>query len=163
MLLLFIFGSVLSRRQDYQQYFSFSSWPDLGQSRYTVTRPRDLERSGPREVRPQDDQTLFAHEPIEVGTLRDVWCVTGRRIPNLCLYYRVINKEDNFYLGGTLTLGRKSDYPGPVVYNPYPDYNSDQWRKEFICTFLAYNGPRGRLLSRSNIVLRLSRNSSVYL
>ncbi|OQE13532.1 hypothetical protein PENFLA_c046G05942 [Penicillium flavigenum] len=115
-LLLFISGSVLNRRS-------------------TVIQPGDLVGSGSREVRPQDDQTPFAHEPVGLGTLRDV-------------------REDNFYRGGTLTLARGSDYPDParpVVYDPYPDYNSDQWRKEFLGSFLACDGPRGRPLSRSNI------------
>lgn len=85
-LLLFISGSLLNRRQDYLQYFTSGSWPDLEQSRSTVIRPGDLVGSWSREVRPQDDQTPFAHEPIGPGTLRDVRCVAGHLIPNLCLY-----------------------------------------------------------------------------
>lgn len=76
-LLFFIFGSVLNRKQDYLQLFSSGSWPDLEQSRSTVIRPGDLVSSGSREVRPQDDQTPLAHEPIGLGTLRDVRCVAG--------------------------------------------------------------------------------------
>lgn len=85
-LLFCIFGSILNRRQDYLQYLSSGSWPDLGQSRSAVIRPGDLVISESREVRPQDDQTPFAHEPIGLGTLRDVRCVAGHQIPNLCLY-----------------------------------------------------------------------------
>ena len=36
-----------------------------------VIRPGDVVGS-PREVNPRDDQAPFAHEPIGLGTLRDV-------------------------------------------------------------------------------------------
>jgi hypothetical protein len=41
-----------------------------------VFRPGDLTSDG-REVRPQDDNSPFAHEPAGLGTLRDVRYVLG--------------------------------------------------------------------------------------
>ncbi|CAI7618289.1 unnamed protein product [Penicillium glandicola] len=80
---------------------------------------------------PQDDQAPFAHEPIGLGTLRDV-------------------REDKFYRGGILTLARENDKSPmtPVIYDPYPEYNGGKWRKEFVGSFHACEGPRGKTLSR---------------
>lgn len=36
-----------------------------------IVGPGDM-GSNPREVRPQDDKSPFAHEPVGLGTLRDV-------------------------------------------------------------------------------------------
>lgn len=47
----------------------------------------------------------------------------------------------------TLTHG---DDDGPFIYDPYPDYNGDEWRKVSLGSFQACAGPRGRLLSRSS-------------
>lgn len=58
-------------------------------------------------------------------------------------------REENFYRGGILTLTH-GDGDGPFVYDPYPDYNGDEWRKVSLGSFQACTGPRGRLLSRSS-------------
>ncbi|KAJ6007332.1 hypothetical protein N7540_011308 [Penicillium herquei] len=80
---------------------------------------------------PQDDNSPFSHEPIGPGTLRDV-------------------REDNFYRGGTLTLNNTNEKSGSktVVFDPYPDYNSDEWRKELRGSYRACKGPRGNALNR---------------
>ncbi|CAI7631641.1 unnamed protein product [Penicillium discolor] len=103
-------------------------------SRSIVIRPGDIVSRSSLEARPQDDQAPFAHEPVGTGTLRDV-------------------REEKFYRGGTLTVAHESDDdnpPIPVIYNPYPEYNSPQWHKEFTGRFHACEGPRGKTLSRSS-------------
>ncbi|KAL2700893.1 hypothetical protein AAEP93_007712 [Penicillium crustosum] len=130
-LLLFILRSISTHRQeDHWLYPSFNSSPDVEHSRLPVIRPGDITASSPREVRPQDDTAPVAREPIRLGTLRDV-------------------REENFYRGGTLTLTHGDD-DGPFIYDPYPDYNGDEWRKVSLGSFQACAGPRGRLLSRSS-------------
>ncbi|KAJ5087982.1 hypothetical protein N7456_011598 [Penicillium angulare] len=102
-----------------------------------IIGPGDL-RSGSRDVRPEDDNSPFAHEPMGLGRLRDV-------------------REDKFYRGGTLTLDvgtsamdSKGDqsHPSPVVFDPYPSYNEGEWRKDFPGSFCACEGPRGSILNR---------------
>ncbi|KAF7518687.1 hypothetical protein PCG10_010583 [Penicillium crustosum] len=63
------------------------------------------------------------------------------------------NWEEKFYRGGTLTVAHENDDinpPIPVIYDPYPEYNSAQWRKEFTGRFHVCEGPRGKSLSRSS-------------
>jgi hypothetical protein len=66
----------------------------------------------------------------------------------------VNHREDKFYRGGTLTLERGSDshlLTKPVIYDPYPDYNSDSWRSHNLGTFHACDGPQRKPLSRLSI------------
>ncbi|OQE07913.1 hypothetical protein PENVUL_c011G02210 [Penicillium vulpinum] len=61
--------------------------------------------------------------------------------------------EDRFYRGGTLTVTHQSDNnypPNPIIYDPYPEYNGGEWRKEFVGSFRACEGPRGKTLSRTS-------------
>ncbi|KAJ5706600.1 hypothetical protein N7488_006401 [Penicillium malachiteum] len=97
---------------------------------FFVLRPGDLGNI-PHEIPPEDDNSPFAHEPIGIGTLRDV-------------------REDNFYRGGTLTLKNTNEEVGlkTVVLDPYPDYNSDEWQKEFKWRYQTCKGPRGNTLNR---------------
>ncbi|KAJ5835990.1 hypothetical protein N7447_002016, partial [Penicillium robsamsonii] len=127
---LFILSRVLNR-QDYLLQISSDSRPNTRPSRSIVIRPGDIVSKISREVRPRDDRAPFAHEPTGLGTLRDV-------------------REDEFYRGGTLTVTREDDnYPPiPIIYDPYPKYNSREWRKEFVGSFRACEGPRGKTLSR---------------
>jgi hypothetical protein len=37
-----------------------------------------------------------------------------------------------------------------VIFDPYPDYNSNEWRKEFTGNYIACQGPRGNTLNRWN-------------
>lgn len=89
-------------------------------------RPGDfIDRTRVRTV-PDNEEDLPLDEPAGVGTLHD-------------------QRNDKFYLGGTrsLTTSRNGSPPPPVLYNPYPDYNSPEWRKQWKGTFYACEGPRG--------------------
>ena len=62
------------------------------------------------------------------------------------------SRNDKFYCGGTRTL-TSSPYPDslhpiPLIYDPYPAYNSRSWRAAFHGHFQPCMGPRGRLLDR---------------
>ncbi|KAL3470225.1 hypothetical protein BJX99DRAFT_264438 [Aspergillus californicus] len=95
-------------------------------------RPGDFAKCN-RQWTPSDDDFPPAHEPIGQGTLRNV-------------------REQRFYLGGTSTVESSDDYspPGPAVYDPYPDYNGEEWARHWNGTFRACEGPRGRTISREN-------------
>lgn len=86
-LLLLILSSISTHRQeDHWSYPSFNSSPDVEHSRLPVIRPGDITASSLREVRPQDDTAPFAHEPIGLGTLRDVRYV-GNWLHSSCLVF----------------------------------------------------------------------------
>lgn len=55
--------------------YSLSLQPNMEPSRSIVICPGDIVSRSSLEVRPQDDQAPFAHEPVGTGTLRDVRCV----------------------------------------------------------------------------------------
>ncbi|KAJ5899188.1 hypothetical protein N7495_003932 [Penicillium taxi] len=63
-------------------------------------------------------------------------------------------RDPLFYMGGTLTLtsthSTDLDHPHPIpsIYDPYPAYNSKEWRKKNHGDFKACLGPRGRDLDR---------------
>ncbi|KAI1341766.1 hypothetical protein F5Y15DRAFT_375217 [Xylariaceae sp. FL0016] len=61
-------------------------------------------------------------------------------------------RNDGFYRGGVSTLTSKvAGSPSePVIYDPYPDYNSRAWRKHWKGEFFACEGPQGTILNRSN-------------
>ncbi|KAL4799737.1 hypothetical protein BDV19DRAFT_376171 [Aspergillus venezuelensis] len=93
-----------------------------------------------RDWNPSNDDFPPPHEPVKPGTLRDVW-------------------EENFYRGGTSTIepldgpsGRNAE---PAIYDPYPNYKSEEWTNEWKGTFRACDGPRGRLSrwNRDDMVL----------
>ncbi|KAA8647195.1 DUF3405 domain-containing protein [Aspergillus tanneri] len=100
---------------------------------YEVVRPGDI----PQEVRDERFLEEFEpppHEPGGEGTLRDV-------------------RNDRFYHGGLLTLTSNANqlvYPKPMIYDPYPDYNSDEWRGTWKGQFHPCEGPRGTNLDRRN-------------
>lgn len=58
-------------------------------------------------------------------------------------------RNDKFYRGGTQFLTSDDAPPKQVVYDPYPEYNSAEWRKSWKGDFAACNGPRGTVLDRS--------------
>ncbi|KAJ5374981.1 hypothetical protein N7517_006987 [Penicillium concentricum] len=61
-------------------------------------------------------------------------------------------RDKRFYLGGTLTLtsieSANASHPVPLIYDPYPAYNSREWKKQFHGKFRPCLGPRGRYLDR---------------
>src|ERR1700712_2569392 len=63
-------------------------------------------------------------------------------------------REKQFYLGGTLTLtsisSANASHPTPFIFDPYPEYNSRRWRKQFQGNFRPCLGPRGRCLNRKS-------------
>lgn len=70
------------------------------------------------------------------------------------------SRDERFYIGGTLTLTNTDSayqdsldppHPTPSIYDPYPRYNSRNWRKENHGTFKPCLGPRGRDLDRTRL------------
>ncbi|CAG8876393.1 unnamed protein product [Penicillium nalgiovense] len=61
-------------------------------------------------------------------------------------------RDKRFYEGGTLTLTSTefadTSHPVPLIYDPYPAYNSRKWKKKFHGKFQPCLGPRGRDLDR---------------
>ncbi|KAL4784727.1 hypothetical protein BJX76DRAFT_356714 [Aspergillus varians] len=60
--------------------------------------------------------------------------------------------EEKFYEGGTwsLTTGELPSSPNPVVYDPYPDYDSWEWRSAFTGRFKTCKGPYSQDLDRQS-------------
>ncbi|RKU44428.1 hypothetical protein DL546_007033 [Coniochaeta pulveracea] len=58
-------------------------------------------------------------------------------------------RNEKFYAGGIKSLTSGS-YQRQVVYDPYPDYNGEEWRKQWQGDFVACEGPRGTVLDRNN-------------
>lgn len=76
-------------------------------------------------------------------------------LPSLLSFNHIncARREERFYEGGTLTLNSNQNdasHPSPVVYDPYPDYNSAEWHSSFAGRFQPCLGPRGRDLDRTN-------------
>ncbi|KAJ5921372.1 hypothetical protein N7466_009698 [Penicillium verhagenii] len=128
----FLFHQIVIQRQDVLPSISAMMGSDAMSNREPIAiKPGDLGHNL-LEVRPQDDKSPFAHEPVGLGTLRDV-------------------REDNFYRGGVLALNPGSDKaPSPVILDPYPDYNGKEWRDTFAGSFRACEGPRRNTLNRRN-------------
>ncbi|RAH67834.1 DUF3405 domain-containing protein [Aspergillus aculeatinus CBS 121060] len=86
---------------------------------------------GSRQIDPSQDTSPFPHEPIGLGTLRDV-------------------REERFYQGGTLTVLTTNGLPpsSPLIYDPYPDYESGEFRDAFTGRFRRCRGPSGQNLDR---------------
>ncbi|KAJ6129965.1 hypothetical protein N7512_002745 [Penicillium capsulatum] len=67
-----------------------------------------------------------------------------------------VNDKRNlaFYRGGTLQLTTSSKFrpghPTPEIFDPYPDYNSEPWRKIWMGDFQACRGAHGEDLSRTS-------------
>jgi hypothetical protein len=63
-----------------------------------------------------------------------------------------MNRDKRFYLGGTLTLTSiqhiNASHPAPLIYDPYPAYNSRAWKKQYHGKFQPCMGPRGHSLDR---------------
>ncbi|RDW68854.1 DUF3405 domain-containing protein [Aspergillus mulundensis] len=96
----------------------------------SVMRPSDFAQHE-RQWRPSDDNFPHPLEPAGPGTMRDM-------------------REEKFYLGGVATVQPwdESLPPALAVYDPYPDYNTREWSKEWKGKFKACEGPRGRALDR---------------
>ncbi|KAJ5595309.1 uncharacterized protein N7459_001517 [Penicillium hispanicum] len=62
-------------------------------------------------------------------------------------------RNEHFYFGGTLTLTSSPEpdapHPDPLIYDPYPAYNSRKWKAEYLDQFQKCLGPRGRDLDRT--------------
>ncbi|KAH1853396.1 hypothetical protein KXV70_006194 [Aspergillus fumigatus] len=97
--------------QDNKILKSLDSKSHKSNSRLSVLRP-DTINGWTRDLKPSDDDAPFAHEPAGLGTLRDV-------------------REEKFYKGGTATLSpvNGSLQIEPAIYDPYPEYNSAEWRR----------------------------------
>lgn len=60
-------------------------------------------------------------------------------------------RDKRFYQGGTLTLtsiDSNVSHPVPLIYDPYPSYNSREWKKQFHGKFQPCLGPRDHYLDR---------------
>ncbi|KAL4895304.1 hypothetical protein BDV59DRAFT_211635 [Aspergillus ambiguus] len=62
-------------------------------------------------------------------------------------------RNEKFYLGGTLSLTTQGEpfgpFPSPIVYDPYPAYNSKEWKRKWKGHFYPCRGPRGTYLDRT--------------
>lgn len=58
-------------------------------------------------------------------------------------------RNEKFYTGGTKSL-TSGQSPRQVVYDPYPNYNSEEWRRKWRGDFAACEGPRGAALDRNS-------------
>ncbi|KAK9658715.1 hypothetical protein V6Z96_000408 [Aspergillus fumigatus] len=110
----------------------FDSKSHKSNSRPSVLRP-DTINGWTRDIKPSDDDAPLAHEPAGLGTIRDV-------------------REEKFYKGGTATLSpvNGSLQIDPAIYDPYPEYNSAEWRRFWKGRQRACRGPRDRNLDRAN-------------
>ncbi|KAJ5427880.1 hypothetical protein N7491_008322, partial [Penicillium cf. griseofulvum] len=98
---------------------------------YIVICPGDVVSNISRELKPEDDQSPPALEPIGLGTLHDV-------------------RHEKFYRGGTLTVnGTPQSLP---FMTPTPEYNSQQWHVTSLSGTSSgvCEGPRGKTLSRTS-------------
>lgn len=68
-----------------------------------------------------------------------------------------VYREEGFYQGGTLSLTTSTNrhggqsHPIPVIYDPYPDYNSPEWQRKWQGSVQACRGPRGDNLDRTSL------------
>lgn len=66
-----------------------------------------------------------------------------------------LHSENRFYRGGLSTLhsesSKASNYLSSAIYDPYPDYNSKNWRKSWVGEFRPCEGPRGADLDRTDV------------
>ncbi|KAH3344627.1 hypothetical protein KXW81_006338, partial [Aspergillus fumigatus] len=111
LLLLVILRILPTEMQDNKILKLFDSKSHKSNSRPSVLRP-DTINGWTRDIKPSDDDAPLAHEPAGLGTIRDV-------------------REEKFYKGGTATLSpvNGSLQIDPAIYDPYPEYNSAEWRR----------------------------------
>ncbi|KAH8903683.1 hypothetical protein BR93DRAFT_953031 [Coniochaeta sp. PMI_546] len=98
-----------------------------------------------------------ARFPLRPGEYVDV--TRQRRVPDTWQEPPIIEadgvgtlhdqRDDKFYQGGIQSLTSDEAPPKQVVYDPYPDYNSAEWRKSWKGDFAACRGPRGTVLDRT--------------
>ncbi|KXG50850.1 uncharacterized protein PGRI_064220 [Penicillium griseofulvum] len=100
--------------------------------------------SGPGIIRPGQYQGL-------VGGVRDKVADEHSSEPD-SLGIAHDRRDKRFFLGGTLTLtsikSANASHPVPLIYDPYPSYNSREWKKQFHGKFRPCLGPRNRYLDR---------------
>jgi hypothetical protein len=62
----------------------------------------------------------------------------------------VITRDERFWLGGTKTLTTKDDKAthDAIIYDPYPEYNTGNWKKQWMGDFHACVGPSGADLDK---------------
>ncbi|KAB5526343.1 hypothetical protein GE09DRAFT_1151158 [Coniochaeta sp. 2T2.1] len=58
-------------------------------------------------------------------------------------------RDGRFYQAGVHSLTSDEAPPRQVVFDPYPDYNREQWRRTWKGDFVACKGPRGTILDRT--------------
>jgi hypothetical protein len=85
-----------------------------------------------------DSEALQDAFQVEFGTAHDV-------------------RNEMYFTGGTLSLtsndGQTTDpltHPQPIVYDPYPAYNSQDWNRTWRGSFRPCMGPRARELDRTD-------------
>jgi hypothetical protein len=66
-------------------------------------------------------------------------------------------RNEMYFTGGTLSLTsnggqttKPQTHPQPIVYDPYPAYNSQGWNRTWRGSFRPCMGPRARELDRTN-------------
>jgi hypothetical protein len=66
-------------------------------------------------------------------------------------------RNEMYFTGGTLSLTSNDGqttkpltHPQPIVYDPYPAYNSQAWNRTWRGSFRPCMGPRARELDRTN-------------
>ncbi|KAJ5280883.1 hypothetical protein N7478_006255 [Penicillium angulare] len=105
----------------------------------------------PSVLRPGQYQETVAAQFVSdnPGELHD-----GEDLDQMTRLHDVRNEQ--FYLGGTLTLTSsrstepdEAPHPLPSIYDPYPAYNSRSWGRKYHGTFRPCLGPRGRDLDRT--------------
>lgn len=110
---------------------------------YADFLPSNIQPKLPKVLRPGEygDPTRQRRVP-DVGDEQPLYEVDG--------VGTLHNRRDGwFYLGGLKSL-TSSDDPQPVIFDPYPDYNSEEWRTQWRGDFVACQGPRGRPLDRTS-------------
>lgn len=119
----------------------------------------------PEILRPGQYQETVGHQygvdnPDADKDLDDMGFVHDRRLicvpvdsSEVVLMRIVMARDARFFLGGTLTLTSphppNDTHPVPLIYDPYPEYNSKAWRQQWTGQFRPCLGPRGRDLDRS--------------
>lgn len=123
-------------RLSFFEELDVTSWlpSTLRPSPAPVLRPFDyIDTSRIRSGPDNDEGNDVMDEQDGIGTLHD-------------------KRNPKFYEGGTLTLTSQDDDasspPKPAVYDPYPAYNSKQWRAAWKGDFRPCKGPRGKNLDR---------------
>ncbi|KAJ6161211.1 hypothetical protein N7470_004607 [Penicillium chermesinum] len=123
----------------FEVYSSLAARPEL--SPFYWLKPHDH----PHILRPGQYRGTNTHDPIfeahneDTEEVDDMGNLHDRR-------------NEQFYLGGTLNLTSAlppDPHPIPLIFDPYPAYNTRKWKKQHYGRFTPCMGPRGRDLDRT--------------